>query len=430
MRDEEIILKRRALLVGVDTGEEEDFETSMEELGNLAKACDMEVVGIITQKLETVHKALYIGKGKVAETREFARDMEADLVIFDNALSPSQMRNLQQELDLEVMDRTGLILDIFSERAKTREAKLQVETAKLQYMLPRLVGLHEALGRQGGASGSLSNKGSGEKKIELDRRKIEHRISELRKELEEVSRERETQRQKRVKSAIPRVSLVGYTNAGKSTLMNTLVEKFIGDETKKVFEKDMVFATLETSVRLIDAGDARPFYLADTVGFIHKLPHGLIKAFRSTLDEVKQADLLLHVVDYSDEHHKAHIKVTEETLKDMEVLGIPVIYVYNKADKVMEQLPNVVSDHQIFMSAKNGQGIEELLKLICDKLYADNKEVKFLIPYDKGNILSYLLEKGKAVSQEYVAEGVRLVINCQKRDYEKYKEYIVEEFVD
>ncbi|MBQ7359633.1 MAG: GTPase HflX [Lachnospiraceae bacterium] len=422
--------KRRALLVGVDTGEEEEFETSMEELANLAKACDMEVVGIITQKLEAIHKALYIGKGKVAETREFAKDMEADLVIFDNALSPSQMRNLQQELDLEVMDRTGLILDIFSERAKTREAKLQVETAKLQYMLPRLVGLHDALGRQGGASGSLSNKGAGEKKIELDRRKIEHRISELRKELEEVSRERETQRQKRVKSAIPRVSLVGYTNAGKSTLLNTLVERFIGDESKKVFEKDMVFATLETSVRLIDTQEARPFYLADTVGFIHKLPHGLIKAFRSTLDEVKQADLLLHVVDYSDEHHKQHIKVTEETLKDMEAGGIPVIYVYNKADKVMDKLPHVVNDQQIFMSAKNGQGIEELLKLICDKLYADNKEVKFLIPYDKGSILSYLLEKGKAVSQEYVADGVRLVINCQKRDYEKYKEYIVEEFID
>ena len=430
MREEEIEFKRRALLVGVDTGEEEEFETSMEELANLAKACDMEVVGIITQKLEAIHKALYIGKGKVAETREFAKDMEADLVIFDNALSPSQMRNLQQELDLEVMDRTGLILDIFSERAKTREAKLQVETAKLQYMLPRLVGLHDALGRQGGASGSLSNKGAGEKKIELDRRKIEHRISELRKELEEVSRERETQRQKRVKSAIPRVSLVGYTNAGKSTLLNTLVERFIGDESKKVFEKDMVFATLETSVRLIDTQEARPFYLADTVGFIHKLPHGLIKAFRSTLDEVKQADLLLHVVDYSDEHHKQHIKVTEETLKDMEAGGIPVIYVYNKADKVMDKLPHVVNDQQIFMSAKNGQGIEELLKLICDKLYADNKEVKFLIPYDKGSILSYLLEKGKAVSQEYVADGVRLVINCQKRDYEKYKEYIVEEFID
>lgn len=429
MRDE-LEFKKRALLVGVDTGEEDDFETSMEELANLAKACDMEVVGIITQRLEAIHKALYIGKGKVAETKEFACDTEADVVIFDNALSPSQMRNLGQELDLEVMDRTGLILDIFSERAKTREAKLQVETAKLQYMLPRLVGLHESLGRQGGASGSLSNKGAGEKKIELDRRKIEHRISELRKELEEVSRERDTQRQKRVKSAVPRVSLVGYTNAGKSTLMNTLVDRFIGDESKKVFEKDMVFATLETSVRLIDAGEARPFYLADTVGFIHKLPHGLIKAFRSTLDEVKQADLLLHVVDYSDEHHKNHIKVTEETLKDMEAGGIPVIYVYNKADKVMEELPHVVNDHQIFMSAKNGQGIDELLKLICDKLYADNREIKFLIPYDKGSILSYLLEKGKAISQEYVADGVRLVINCQKRDYEKYKEYIVEEFID
>lgn len=425
---EEMIEKQRVLLVGVDTGEDADFENSMKELGSLAEACMMQVVGVITQKLENINKALYIGSGKVAEVKEFAENIEAEIVIFDNVLSPSQMRNLQQELDRVVMDRTSLILDIFSERAKTREAKLQVETAKLQYMLPRLVGLHDALGRQGGASGSMSNKGAGEKKIELDRRKIEHRIAELKKELEEVSSERETQRKRRVKSAVPRVSLVGYTNAGKSTLMNQMVEAYVKDESKKVFEKDMLFATLETAVRLIDAGSNRPFYLADTVGFIHKLPHGLIKAFRSTLDEVREADLLLHVIDFSDPNYKQQIQVTEETLKELDAGGIPVIYVYNKADLCMERTLPVVDENRIYMSAKQGRGISELVELITGFLYADNSTEKFLIPYDQGSVLSYLLENGSLISQEYVENGVRLVINCRKRDKEKYKAYIVEEF--
>lgn len=435
MREE--IEFRKVLLVGVDTGEEEDFEGSMQELASLAEACMLQVVGIITQKLEHINKALYIGTGKVAEVKQFADDISAELVVFDNALSPSQLRNLQNELDREVLDRTSLILDIFSERAKTREAKLQVETAKLQYMLPRLVGLHEALGRQGGASGSLSNKGAGEKKIELDRRKIEHRIAELRKELEEVSAERETQKKRRVRSEIPRVSLVGYTNAGKSTLMNRMVETYIKDESKKVFEKDMLFATLETSVRMVETNDNRPFFLADTVGFIHKLPHGLIKAFRSTLDEVREADLLLHVVDFSDEKYKQHMKVTEETLQELDAGGIPVIYVYNKADLCSEKagsgeisgggLP-VVSGNKIYMSAKNGTGVAELVQLITDTLYAGNSTVSFLIPYDKGQIVSALNEKGNVVSQEYVENGVHLVVNCKEREKDKYKEYIVEGF--
>ncbi len=435
MREE--IEFRKVLLVGVDTGEEEDFEGSMQELASLAEACMLKVVGVITQKLEHVNKALYIGTGKVAEVKQFADDIEAELVVFDNALSPSQLRNLQNELDKEVLDRTSLILDIFSRRAKTREAKLQVETAKLQYMLPRLVGLHEALGRQGGASGSLSNKGAGEKKIELDRRKIEHRIAELRKELEEVSAERETQKKRRIKSEVPRVSLVGYTNAGKSTLMNRMVENYIKDENKKVFEKDMLFATLETSVRKIETDDNRPFFLADTVGFIHKLPHGLIKAFRSTLDEVREADLLLHVVDFSDEKYKQHMKVTEETLQELDAGAIPVIYVYNKADLREggngseeisgKELPVMVGN-KIYMSAKLGQGVAELVQMITDTLYAGNCTVKFLVPYDRGQVVSALIESGNVISQEYVENGVRLVVNCKEREKEKYREYIVEEF--
>lgn len=429
---------RKVLLVGVDTGEEEDFEGSMKELENLAEACMMRVVGIITQKMEQINKALYIGSGKVAEVKQFADETEAELIVFDNSLSPSQLRNLQNELDREVLDRTSLILDIFSKRARTREAKLQVETAKLQYMLPRLVGLHEALSRQGGggkqsgAGGSFSNKGTGEKKIELDRRKIEHRIAMLRKELEEVAKERENQKKQRRKSELPRVSLVGYTNAGKSTLMNQMVECYIKDEGKKVFEKDMLFATLETSVRLIEPENNRPFFLSDTVGFIHKLPHGLIQAFRSTLDEVREADLLLHVVDFSDEKYKQQMKVTEETLQELGAGGIPVIYVYNKVDlcgekaKKTVEIP-MVSENKIYMSAKEGRGVEQLVQMIADTLYAGNRTERFLIPYNKGNVVSALIENGSLVSQEYAEEGVRLVVNCRQREREKYKEYIEEE---
>lgn len=317
--------KEQALLVGINNMEDEDdFDRSMEELERLAQACNMETVGILTQKLETVNNALYLGSGKVQELKEFAENIDADIIVFDNSLTPTQLRNLQQILKKPILDRTSLILDIFSERARTREAKLQVETAKLQYLLPRLVGMHEALSRQGGGSG-LANKGAGEKKLELDRRKIEHRLAELRRELEEVAEERETQRKKRLASSLPLVALVGYTNAGKSTLLNRMIDKYAGDESKKVLEKDMLFATLETTVRKIELPDRRKFLLSDTVGFIHKLPPSLIKAFRSTLEEIKNADLLLHVIDYADKNYKKQIAVTEKTLEELGCASIPVI---------------------------------------------------------------------------------------------------------
>lgn len=418
--------RERALLVGVDTGEEQDFDRSMEELKSLAEACNMQVVGLITQKLAAVNKALYVGTGKVAEIKEFAAECEADIVIFDNALSPSQIRNLQEELDMPILDRTTLILDIFAIRAQTREAKLQVETARLQYLLPRLVGMHEALSRQGGASGSMSNKGTGEKKLELDRRKIEHRISELRKELETVAVDRQVQRKKRMNSRTPQVALVGYTNAGKSTVMNQMVQKYIGNEEKKVLEKDMLFATLETSVRNIETGDNKPFFLVDTVGFIHKLPHGLVKAFHSTLEEVKYADLLVQVIDYSDEQYKQQMEVTRETLEELGAGDIPMIYVYNKADKCMdlENLPKVKDKH-IHMSAVNSVGIEELVKLIKEQVYADTKNVTLLIPYNRGDLVSYFMEQSTVLSSEYLENGVKLEVNCHTQDAVKYQEYVL-----
>ena len=416
-------IRERALLVGVDTGEEVDFDRMMDELKSLAEACNMEVVGIITQKLDVINKGLYIGTGKVQEVKEFAAECEAQIIIFDNALSPSQLRNLQNELELPILDRTTLILDIFAIRARTKEAKLQVETARLGYLLPRLVGLHEALSRQGGGSGSMSNKGAGETKLELDRRKIEHRIAMLRKELEEVEKERGVQRKKRLDSRTPQVALVGYTNAGKSTVMNRLLTLYGGNEEKQVFEQNMLFATLETSVRNIDTGDNKPLFLVDTVGFIHKLPHGLVKAFHSTLEEVQYADLLVQVVDFSDPMYKQQMEVTKETLAQIGAGDIPMIYVYNKCDCTDMALPKVQEDH-IYMAAGPGIGLEELAALIKKKVYADSIDVEFLIPYDRGNVVSYFMENATVIATDYLEGGVYLHVNCHKQDADKYREYI------
>lgn len=410
----------KVILVGVDMGEDADFGHSMEELKGLAEACNKQVAGIITQRLQTVNKALYIGAGKVAEVKEFAKDTEAEEIIFDNMLSPSQIRNLGRELELPVMDRTSLILDIFDVRAQTREAKLQVEAARLQYMLPRLVGLHESLGRQGGASGSMSNKGVGEKKLELDRRKIEHRIGELRRELEEIAKNRVTRRKRRSRSGVPQVALVGYTNAGKSTIINRMVKNYGSMPGKQVTEKDMLFATLDTSVRRIDAGDNQFFFMSDTVGFIHKLPHGLIQAFRSTLEEIKYADLLIHVVDFSDENHKRQMEVTKQTLEELGAGNIPQIVVYNKADKChMQELPRICGE-QIYMAAGKDIGIRQLAEMIKGRLYAGNVDCQFLIPYDKGWIASYFMENAMVRETEYAENGIRLFVNCNSQDAAKY----------
>ena len=418
-------VKDRVLLVGVNLNDDVDFLQSMEELGALAEACNMEVAGQVTQNLSAINKGLYIGTGKVREVRELAEELNVDIIIFDNALSPSQLRNLQKETEKPVMDRTSLILEIFSTRAKSREARLQVEVARLQYLLPRLVGLHDALSRQGGGSG-FSNKGSGEKKLELDRRKIEYRLSELRKELEEVSKERDTQRKQRQNAGIARVALVGYTNAGKSTIMNIMVDEYMKEDTKKVLEKDMLFATLETTVRKITAHDSRSFLLSDTVGFISKLPHNLIKAFRSTLEEVKTADLLLHVIDFSDPHYKEHMRTTSETLKELEAGEIPVIYVYNKADLVpgYEELPKL-EENGIYMSAKKRSGLKELTELIFRTVSGDHVECSMLIPFSEGAVVSYLTSHAEILSTEYTEEGTLLTVRCGQADYGKFKKFCV-----
>lgn len=414
---------QRAVLVGVNVGNEDDFAYSMEELTNLAEACDVEVIGQVTQNLQRVNPSHYIGKGKIEEVAAYVQEIDANMVIFNDELSPSQIRNLEEDLDCKVIDRTILILDIFAQRAKTKEAQLQVEVAHLQYMMPRLIGLRESLGRQSGGVGT-KNKGVGEKKLELDRRKIEEQISVLNKDLEALVAQRQTQRKQRKKNEIPVVALVGYTNAGKSTTMNAMLEIYNGTEEKQVFEKDMLFATLETSVRNIDLPDNKSFLLTDTVGFVSKLPHHLVKAFRSTLEEVAEADLLIHVVDYANPNYEQLIDITNETLKKIGVENIPTIYAYNKSDMVDVEIPKVQED-RVYLSAKKHVGIEELVEMIRSHIYKEYTKCEMLIPYDQGQVVSYFNNHAHVLSMSYENEGTKLQIECKTSDYEKYKHFAI-----
>ncbi|MGE7186567.1 GTPase HflX [Peribacillus sp. NPDC006672] len=415
-------LQQRAILVGVNLNGQKDFEYSMEELANLTEACEVEVAGTITQNLHRVTSSHFIGTGKIEEVKNLVEYKEANVVIFNDQLSPSQLRNLERDMDCKVIDRTILILDIFAHRAKTKEAQLQVEVAKLQYMLPRLVGLRESLGRQSGGVGT--NKGAGEKQLELDRRRIEENISVLNKELEELVAHRQTQRKQRKKNSVPVVSLVGYTNAGKSSIMNALIGMFHPTAEKQVLEKDMLFATLETSVRNIPLPDKKEFLLTDTVGFVSKLPHHLVKAFRSTLEEVVEADLLIHVVDFSNPNHEQQIEITDKTLEEIGIKGIPTVFAYNKADLTDLEIPQV-NRGSVYMSVKNKVGIEELINQIRGHIFVDYTHCEMLIPFDQGQLVSYFNENGHITETEYEENGYRIKLECKKTDYEKYNRYVI-----
>ena len=421
---------------------EEEFRHSLEELAELARACEMNPVDTVTQPLSHINTGLYVGSGKADEIRISAEMFGAERVIFNDTLSPSQIRNLQKILKLPVMDRTALILEIFERRARTREARLQVELAKLRYLKPRLIGMWETQNRQGGASGSMSAKGEGETQLEIDRRTIDHRLSELTKELKGVSRERATQRKKRQGSGLPLVSLVGYTNAGKSTIMNAMLAQYSSDaapegvpDKRQVFEANMLFATLDTTVRRITVARGQEFLLSDTVGYIHKLPTSLVEAFKSTLEEVTQADLLVQVIDGSDPHCRKHIEVTKRIITEIGAGHIPMITVYNKADLcdppaahpvvgAIEQTVDGVNNVNLYLCAKESSSIECLCKTIFDILHAKRTIRTFLIPYDRGSVVSFLMERSVVLQTEYTAEGTKIMVECDKATAEQVEKML------
>ena len=425
-------MTRRAALVGLNLGRSSaKFEKSMNEMAALAEAAGLEIAAVFTQSLPHANTGYYIGSGKIAEIRAYLDMTGTDLVLFDNQLTPMQLRNLSNSFHCEVLDRTALILKIFAERARTREAALQVDYARLQYLLPRLAGMHDDLGRQAGASGAMSNKGAGEKKIELDRRHIEQQMAGLRRDLEEVDRERATQRKARMRSGLPRVSLVGYTNAGKSTILNGLLSLYGSDDEKQVFEKDMLFATLDTSIRRIEPGEGcKPFLLSDTVGFIDNLPTTLVKAFRSTLEETKFADLLLIVSDLSDPDYRDNLAVTIRTLEDIGAGGIPRIFIFNKADRLEEEKSSRVSipilteeDGRITMSAKSEADLALLVKTIEEKINENRRECTLLIPYTEGALLSRLKKDADMQVLNYLENGTLVKAVLKEEDYGKLRGY-------
>jgi len=416
----------KAVLVGVklDNQNQLDFEHEMEELKNLATACNIESIETVTQNLDSFHPVTYIGKGKVEEIKMVVEASEADVVIFNDELSPIQISNLQDRLDVSIFDRTYLILEIFKSRAKTREAIIQVEIASLNYMLPRLVGLRQGLSRQRGTGGGFAHgRGAGESKLELDRRINKDKITALKRELVELSKTRKQQREKRKKNDVPTVCLVGYTNSGKSTLMNCLLEKAKSNEEKKVFQKDMLFATLETSSRRISLEEGN-FILTATVGFIEKLPHNLIEAFKSTLEEITEANLIVHVVDGSNEKFLNQISATNKVLEELGVDNIPIIYAFNKIDKVEDYLyiPNDYPE-AVRISALNKTNIDYLIKVILEKVYCDYVNGEFYIPYGKENIMFKIKESAIFVNVEYLDDGI--LLKCKTNEYtiNKYQEY-------
>lgn len=409
------------ILAGIEN-ETENFAYTMSELDALAVAAELKSTRIFKQKLEHPIAATYLGKGKAEEIKEAAKQTDSELLVVNDELTPTQIRNLENITGLEVLDRTALILRIFSSRAKTREAKLQVQIAKLNYQLPRLhTNSAEKLDQQT-AGGGYTNRGAGEKRRELDRRVIQKKISALNKELKAIAKEHETKQKHRLRSEIKTVALVGYTNAGKSTTLNGLLELFGQNKTKQVLEKDMLFATLDTSVRKLTFSDNKSVLLSDTVGFVSKLPHQLVKAFRTTLAEAKNADLLLHVVDLSDEHYQDMIETTEQTLKEIGVTEIPMIYVFNKADKIPTKYPVLTGDELTFC-AKDEASLQALADLIKAKLFSNYQTHTYLIPYDQGRLVEHLNKDATVITTKYLSTGTQITAEVSPILAKKFNAY-------
>ena len=394
----------RAVLVGLSahslTREENATEESMEELKDLLETAGGESVGMVLQQKDSPDPRTFIGQGKVDEVRQLVRTMGADMVIFDNALSPSQQRVLGEELKVGVLDRSALILDIFAQRARTREGRLQVELAQYKYLLPRLIGMWSHLERQEGAIGT---RGPGETQLETDRRHIRRKISKLEEELRDVRRVRATQRQRREKNEVPVVAIVGYTNAGKSTLLN----KLTGSE---IPANNRLFDTLDTTTRTLEISDTCTVLLSDTVGFIRKLPHHLVEAFKATLEELSFADLLLHVIDASNPEWREQAQVVDQLILELGAEHTPRIEVFNKCDKWTGEIRPHGEDI-VSISAKTGEGLDKLLEAIGKRLDSGAKRVTIHLPYDKGGILDQLYQEAKVEQVEY-AETIDVVAVC------------------
>ena len=407
----------KAILVGIQI--EEDVSYSMDELEGLAEADSIEVSGRIIQSLEKPNTATLIGKGKVEELAQMCSNMEIDMVIFNEELSGVQMRNLEDSIGVRVIDRTILILDIFADRAISKEGKLQIELAQLQYRMPRLTGFGKSLSRLGGGIGT---RGPGEKKLETDRRHISKRIDDIKAELKKAAKNRQTQRSGREKSHIPVVALVGYTNSGKSAVMNKLLA-MTDKEEKTVSSQNMLFATLDPQHRKISVENGSEFILIDTVGFVSKLPHSLVEAFKSTLEEVQYADLLIHVVDSYYDNRDFQIEVTDKVIDQLGAGSKRKLMAYNKID-ITEELPLDVSGHDaVYISAKTGENMELLLSSVKEKIFGKRIHAVLLIPYDRGAVTSYLCENAEIISMEYEAEGTLIEGRFDRNDYEKYKSF-------
>ncbi|MEE0513437.1 MAG: GTPase HflX [Lachnospiraceae bacterium] len=388
----------RVILVGVSQQDGDDAEDSVAELAELVETAGAVVVGTLIQKRENIHPGTYVGTGKVFELEELIEETGATGIVCDDELSPAQLKNLEEALKTKVMDRTLIILDIFAARASTSEGKIQVELAQLKYRLSRLSGLGRSLSRLGGGIGT---RGPGEKKLEMDRRLINSRVAQLNRELKEVQRHREVNRQQRKRSGIPVVAVVGYTNAGKSTLLNHLTNA-------EVLEEDKLFATLDPTTRILELTNNQKVLMTDTVGFIRKLPHHLIDAFRSTLEEAKYADIILHVVDASNPQMDKQMYIVYDTLRNLEVEGKKIITAFNKTDRIgqPEPLHDFRAERTVHISAKYGDGLEDLKNILEEILREEKDFLECTIPYRDAGVIQKIREKGELLSEEYREDGI------------------------
>ena len=399
----------RVVLIGVYSRSQVEAETSLRELSALAETAGAQVLDGLLQRRAHPDPSTFLGSGKAEELRLVVQSVGADTVIADTELAPSQRRALEDVVKVKVIDRTAVILDIFSQHAKSREGKAQVELAQLQYLLPRLRGWGDSMSRQaggqvGGASAGMGSRGPGETKIELDRRRIHSRMAKLRKEIQEMAPARELKRQNRVRNAVPSVAIAGYTNAGKSSLLNRITRA-------GALVENALFATLDTTVRRTETPDGRPYTLVDTVGFVRNLPHQLVEAFRSTLEEVEHADLVLHVVDASHPDPAAQLATVRQVIAEVGARDVPEQVVFNKADLADEATRLVLRGMEptaLFVSARSGEGVERLLQTIGAILPLPRHEVTVLIPFDKGDLVSMLHEKGRVLATVYEEKGARV----------------------